>query len=59
MKKDNKEIKNTTHSRYICQYHIVFALKYRRQEIYGDLKNDTGEILRKLCKQKDVDIIEA
>ena len=39
MKKDIKnEIKSTSHSKYRCQYHIVFAPKYRRKEIYGTLK---------------------
>ena len=59
-KKDEKnEIKSTAHSRYRCQYQIVFAPKYRRKEIYGQLKKDIGEILRTLCKQKGVEIIEA
>ena len=39
--------------------HIVFAPKYRRQEIYGRIKKDIGEILRKLCEQKRVEIIKA
>ena len=59
MKKENNEIKSTAHSKYRCQYHIVFAPKYRRKEIYGALKRDIGEILRKLCEQKEVEIIEA
>ena len=60
MKNDkNNEIKTTAHSTYRCQYHIVFAPKFRRQEIYGTLKKDIGEILRKLCEQKKVEIIEA
>ncbi len=59
MKKENNEIRSTSHSKYRCQYHIVFAPKYRRKEIYGKLKKDIGEILRKLCEQKDVEIIEA
>ena len=50
---------STAHSRYRCQYHVVFAPKYRRKEIYGQLKKDIGEILRTLCKQKGVEIIEA
>ena len=59
-KKDERnEIKSTSHSRYRCQYHIVFAPKYRRKEIYGQLKKDIGEILRTLCKQKNVEILEA
>ena len=57
--KENKEIKSSAHSKYRCQYHIVFAPKYRRQEIYGKIKKDVGKILRKLCNQKGVEIIEA
>ena len=60
IKKDERnEIKSTSHSRYRCQYHIVFAPKYRRKELYGQLKKDTGEILRTLRKQKNVEILEA
>ena len=58
MKENNNEIRSSSHSKYRCQYHIVFAPKYRRKEIYGQIKRDIGEILRKLCEQKDVVIIE-
>ena len=37
----------------------MFAPKYRRKEIYGQIRKDIGEILRKLCEQKGVEIIEA
>ena len=57
--KENKEIRSSAHSKYRCQYHIVFAPKFRRKEKYGKLKKDIGQILRKLCEQKDVQIIEA
>jgi len=57
--KNKNEIKSTAHSKYRCQYHIVFAPKYRRKEIYGALRKDIGEILRKLCEQKGAEIIEA
>jgi len=53
------EIKHTAHSSYRCEYHIVFAPKYRRKVIYGELRKDIGEILRKLCNEKKVEIIEA
>ena len=58
-KSDKNEVKSSAHSKYRCQYHIVFAPKYRRKEIYGQIKRDIGEILRKLCEQKSVEIIEA
>lgn len=57
--KENNEIRSSAHSKYGCHYHKVFAPKFRRKEIYGKLKKDIGQILRKLCEQKDVQIIEA
>ena len=48
-----------SHSKWNCKYHIVFAPKYRRQVVYGQLKADIGKILRTLCEQKKVNIIEA
>lgn len=47
------------HTQWNCKYHIVFVPKYRRQVIYGKIKKDIGQILRKLCEMKGVEIIEA
>ena len=56
MKIDTNSIAHTT---WNCKYHIVFAPKYRRQIIYGNIKADIGQIIRKLCEWKGVEIIEA
>ena len=53
------DIHSLSHSKWNCKYHIVFAPKYRRQAIYGQIKADIGKILRMLCEQKKVNIIEA
>ena len=47
------------HTKWDCKYHIVFAPKYRRQVIYGQIKADIGRILRLLCDRKGIEIIEA
>ena len=52
-----KDINSLSHSKWRCQYHIVFAPKFRRKEVYGKIKVDIGKILRKLCEQKGVEII--
>ena len=56
MKIDTNSIAHTT---WNCKYHIVFAPKYRRQVIYGKIKGDIGQIIRKLCEWKGVEIIES
>ena len=53
------DINSLSHTKWNCKYHIVFCPKYRRQEIYGKIKEDVGKILRKLCEAKGVEIIEA
>ena len=47
------------HTTWECKYHIVFAPKYRRKEIYGKLRQEIGMILRELCRRKEVEIINA
>ena len=54
--KDNNSLADTT---WDCKYHIVVALKYRRQIIYGKYRASIGKILRELCERKGVEIIEA
>jgi len=47
------------HTTWECKYHVVFAVKFRRQVIYGRLKADIGKNLRELCERKGIEIIEA
>lgn len=53
------DISSLAHTQWECKYHIVFAPKYRRQIIYGKIKQDIGQMIRKLCEYKGVEIIEA
>ena len=50
---------NLSHTKWNCKYHIVFAPKFRRKIIYGQLKQDIANILSTLCKRKGVHIVEA
>ena len=51
--------KSLAHTKWNCKYHIVFAPKYRRKILYGELKSEIGKILRELCEWKQVNILEA
>ena len=56
MKLDTESL---AHTKWECKYHIVFAPKYRRQIIYGNIKEDIGKMIRKLSEYKGVEIMEA
>mgnify|MGYP004557400041 FL=1 len=51
------DINSLSHSKWNCKYHIVFAPKYRRRAIYGQIKKDIGVILRQLCEFKEVKLV--
>ena len=55
----NNDNNSLAHTKWNCKYHIVFAPKYRRQEIYGNIRVEIGKILRLLCQRKDIEILEA
>ena len=55
----NDDESSLSHTKWNCQYHIVFTPKYRRKAIYNQLRKDIGKYLRRLCEYKEVEIIEA
>ena len=51
---DNKSL---SHTKWNCQYHIVFIPKYRKKSLYGQVRADVREIIKTLCKYKGVEIV--
>ena len=47
-----------SHVKWECKYHVVFIPKYRRKTLYGRLRRKAGGILRDLCTQKGVELLE-
>lgn len=47
-----------SHVKYECKYHIIITPKYRKKLLYGPIRKELGEILRALCQQKGVEILE-
>ncbi len=53
-----KDWKSLSHVRWDCKYHIVFITKYRHKKIYGEVREKIGRIIRNLCEQKGIELIE-
>lgn len=53
-----REWQSLSHVKWECKYHIVIVPKYRRKVLYGHVRRRLGEILRQLCRQKGVDLVE-
>ena len=47
-----------SHVRWDCKYHVVFVPKYRTKKFFGKFRNQVGEILRELCSQRGVELLE-
>ncbi|MCI6732519.1 MAG: IS200/IS605 family transposase [Lachnospiraceae bacterium] len=48
----------STRPRYKCQYHIVFIPKYRKRILYGKIKADVRDIIKRLCDYRKIEIVE-
>ena len=52
---DNQSL---SHTKYICTYHVVFIPKYRRKTLYGALRTDVRDILKKVCDIEGIQLIQ-
>lgn len=52
------EWQSLAHVRWECKYHVVIIPKYRRKVLYGRLRHRIGRILRELCRQRSVELLE-
>ena len=46
------------HSEWECKYHVIFIPKYRRKVLYGTLRQQLGEVFRRLARQRESEIEE-
>ena len=47
-----------SHVRWDCKFHVVFVPKYRTKKLFGKFRNKVGEILKELCRQRGVELLE-
>ena len=45
--------RSLNHTKWPCQYHVVFIPKYRKKAIYGGLREQLGEVLRQLALHRE------
>jgi len=53
-----EDFESLAHVRWECKYHVIFIPKYRKKVIFGGLRTSIGQILRDLCNQKGIDLLE-
>ena len=53
-----KDYRSEAHVKWECKYHVVIIPKYRRKVLYGKIRRQVGEVMRELCRQKGIDLLE-
>ena len=46
------------HTKWECQYHVVFIPKYCRKALYGELRRHLGQVFHELARQKECKVEE-
>jgi len=54
----SKDWQSQAHVKWDCKYHVVILPKYRKKVLFGRLRKQIGTILRDLCRQKEVELVE-
>jgi putative transposase len=52
------EFESLNHTKWDCKYHIVFIPKGRKKALFGPIRRDLGEVLRRLAEQKECRVLE-
>ena len=52
------EWQSLSHVRWDCKYHVIIIPKYRKKVFYGQMRSAIGGILRDLCRQRSVELVE-
>jgi putative transposase len=53
-----REWQSLAHVKWECKYHLVIVPKYRRKVLFGKVRQRIGQILRQLCRQRGVELLE-
>lgn len=53
-----REWQSLSHARWYCRYDLMIVPKYRKRAIFGQLRRQIGGILRELCVQHEIDLVE-
>ena len=53
-----KDWQSQAHVKWECKYHVVILPKYRKKAQYGRVRHEIGRILRDLCRQKGIGLVE-
>jgi putative transposase len=52
------QLRSLAHTRWDCKSPIVWIPKYRKQAIFGQIRQGLGPVLRELARQKESEILE-
>ena len=53
-----RDWRSQSHVKWECKYHVVILPKYRRKVLYGRVREEVGQLLRELCRQKGIELLE-
>jgi len=52
------EWQSLSHVRWECKYHVIITPKYRQKVFFGKMRRQIGIILRDLCRQRGIELLE-
>ena len=51
------DYRSLSHTKWACQYHVVFIPKDRKKAIYQELRRYLGDVLRRLAQRRESEVV--
>ena len=47
-----------SHTKWECKYHLTWIPKYRKKQLFGDIRKYLGEVFRELARRWECEVLE-
>ena len=53
-----RSTQSLSHTKWECKYHLTWIPKFRKKELYGELRKHVGEAIREMARRSGSEILE-
>ena len=53
-----RSTQSLSHTKWECKYHLTWIPKFRKKELYGELRKHLGEAIREMARRSGSEVLE-
>src|SRR5271169_2101417 len=53
-----RSVQSLSHTKWECKYHLTWIPKFRKKDLYGELRKHLGEAIREMARRSGSEVLE-